>query len=429
MKYWRPILYSIILTILFLIPQTYASLSNSTFTSAEQVTMGNQVVLHLDASDSGQKGVIFELPSGLKVTYGDLLSIGDLYGIPGKPVSAKHSEWKRKIRFKNAFNLFARNKKNLHEAERIVATIHEEGEWVAKGVAKGKDPNVIYKKMSDEFDRRLNCITGGGCATSSWWMKPGRYLNLVYDNFDHFGENALITYQIGHKLAIEKAIDAHQQNDSKKLELAYAINAFASHFLADRFSSGHMRTPRKQLPRNLNPGIVGSILSGYMHNEENMHGLHVHNQQGKQWVAYGDRAFLNPDSAEHRRILQEVLQASADQVFAAYKTGTIPQDDINQYLPEPDEIAKAGVHDISPMFIWDKKQKRLLRRVNLNDPYDRHWTSNWWGWTTLYELRDKNGLASTDQAILALSSYSEQAIHHGLITDKDMLAYLYHSAM
>jgi hypothetical protein len=428
-KYWRQLAYGIVLIILFLMPQTYASLSSSTFTSAEHVVMGNNVVLRLGTDDPGRTDYVFHLPSGLNVTYGDILSIGDLYGTSGKPISRGLNLASQKRRFLVAFNMFADDSAALAEAMQIVNTIHEEQTIVANGMEQGQKPEDVYKQISDEFDRRLNCITGGGCSPSSWWLNPGRYLKLAYDNFDHFGKNAWRTYQIGHQLAIDKAIKAHASGDLEELKLAYAINAFACHFLADRFSAGHIRTPRTQLPKNVNPTIVGNILTSYMHNEESRYGLHVHNLQGKTWTAYGDRSFLNPICAEHRHILQQVLQSSADEVFSAFKYGEVSKkDDLLQYLPHPDEIQNMANNDISPMFYWDGNTKKLYRRVDLSNPYDRHWTTNWWGWSTLYELRDHNGMRASDQAILALSNYSNEALHHGLITNKDMLAYLYHSA-
>lgn len=412
LRYWRPILYPLILFILFLIPQTYASLSDSNFTSAEHVVMGNEVRIQLDPKKSAEPAYIFHLPNGLSVTYGEIISIVDLYGSPEKPISLGAGNYARKARFMAAFKAFAMDKDIVEETKLIIETIHEE-----------------QKNTEAELDRRLNCITGGSCAKSAWWLNPGRYLKLSYSNYDHFSSNALLTYKIGHSIAIEKAIASHATHNLEQLKIAFAINAFASHFLADRFSAGHIRVPRMWLPTDVNPNIVGNILANYMHNEENRYGLHVHNKLGQHWIAYGDRSFLNASYSEHRKILQQVLQDSADQIFIAYNTGHAVEDHITDYLPYPDEEAEFANNDISPMFYWDNKVKKLYRRVDLSNPYDKHWTTNWWGWSTLYELRDRNGIKASDQAILALSNYSNEALHHGLITDKEMIAYIYHSAI
>lgn len=426
-KHWRFIFYSVLMTILFLMPQTYASLSNSQFTGAEHVIMGNEIALRFDELTPAQSGYIFELPSGLSASYGDIISIGDLYGYPEKPISQPHAATDRANRFMHSFDLFAVNTDHLSESKKILATVHEEQRLVDKGMAKGQSAESVYKKIADDFDRRLNCITGGGCSTTSWWLKPGRYLRLVYNNVDHFGKNAWRTYQIGHQLALEKAQQASKAHDVEALKFAYAINAFASHFIVDRFLSGHIRTPRLKLPRHVNPNLVGNMLTNYMHNEENRYGLHVYNKQGKDWIAYGDRSLLETHCAIHRQILQEVLQDSADQIYIAYKTGQMPKDNILAMLPHPVEINDHSKKDISPMFYWDGHAKKLYRREDLNNPYDRHWTTNWWGISTLYQLRDKNS-GNSDQSILALSNYSHEALHHGLITNKEMISYVYHSA-
>lgn len=80
-----------------------------------------------------------------------------------------------------------------------------------------------------ERARKWNCMTGGGCSSLAWWTLPGRFL------------------------------------------------AFACHFLTDYFSAGHIRVPRVELPEHVTPAIVGSLLSGLMHNK-----------QGERWIAYGD---------------------------------------------------------------------------------------------------------------------------------------------
>lgn len=71
------------------------------------------------------------------------------------------------------------------------------------------------------------------------------YLGLAEINWDHFGNDAHMSYVIGHYVALEVA---------KKGDLlyAYAMNAFADHFLEDSFAAGHIRTPRRTLHRDGN---------------------------------------------------------------------------------------------------------------------------------------------------------------------------------
>ena len=69
--------------------------------------------------------------------------------------------------------------------------------------------------------RKLEEITSGRSDF------PG-YAGLAQINWDHFGDDARTAYNAGHATAIQRAIDGD-------LEGAYALNAFADHFLQDSF--------------------------------------------------------------------------------------------------------------------------------------------------------------------------------------------------
>ncbi|WBV68699.1 hypothetical protein PGH46_00030 [Legionella pneumophila] len=47
-------------------------------------------------------------------------------------------------------------------------------------------------------------------------------------------------------------------------------------------------------------------------------------------------------------------------------------------IPRITKLNDENNMDIAPMFYWDKENKQLLRRTNLTNPYDRHWTNSWW---------------------------------------------------
>lgn len=206
-----------------------------TFAPSEHVTLGDNVQIRLSANDSGQVGHIFHLPNGLDVSYGDLVAMGDFYEIVDKPIAFGKNEAERRSRFLTAFHSFAQSPSAVSEAKQILAVIHNEKKAVEDAVSRGENPEDVYQKMGKDNNRQYNCITGGGCSPSTWWTQPGRYLNLASSNYDHFGDYAWIAYQTGHQLALEQAILARQTQDPAKLELAYAMNAFATHFLSDRF--------------------------------------------------------------------------------------------------------------------------------------------------------------------------------------------------
>ncbi len=394
------------------------------YESGEHVAAGDQVKLHFTADEPGQAGEALPLPNGLKLTYGEILSLGDFYEIVDQAISRGISNDDKRARFTAAFNSFATSSAAVTETPQILSIIQSEKTAVDEGMKRGEKPEDIYEKIGSDDNRQWNCVTGGDCS-STWWVRPGRYLKLAKKDFDHFGDAAWESYQIGHQLAMETAIAAHQTQDVEKLRLAYAMNSFASHFLADRFASGHMRTPRAELFAEVTPSVIGSLLVNFMHKEENRYGLHVHNLRDEHWIAYGDRYYYDAINDMNRDELSSALQNSADQIFEAYQSGTLPKDDsVGNALPIVDETGNTGQIDIAPLFYWDNATKTVYRRSDVSNVNDRHWTAHWWGWSTLILLaRQHEGLSIESQAELVSAGYALEAMQAGLITDRQVFLY------
>ncbi len=362
------------------------------FSIAEHITIGDEIKLAFDANTPGQPNLTLHLPNGASLSYGDAISLGDFYAVIGEPISKGETEAERKRRFIAAFDSFARTPESAAEIAKLGSIARQELKILNERMKNGETPEAIYKSLSNETGRQLNCATGGGCNKNTWWLQPGRYMTVARDNYDHFGDNAIIAYQTGHQAAIEQALAAHKTGDHAQLELAYAMNAFASHYLSDRFSAGHIRTPRNALAEQVTPELVGALLASYMHSEENAYGLHVHNQRNDHWVAYGDWSYFNKLNAPAKPIIREALQVSTDDIFNAYLYGdTEDTDKTMTYIPVADEFNTQNNLDISPLFYWDSDNNVLMRRTNMSDPYSHDWTSNWWGWSTLAELREERG--------------------------------------
>ena len=157
--------------------------------------------------------------------------------------------------------------------------------------------------MGDSLSKKWNVATGGGSAVTDW-LPMGRYLNLAAENWDHFTGFAIIAYRAGHEIAMDKAAQikgagVSAEEAEARLEEAYAINAFADHFLTDLFSAGHMRAPRRELYQQvMTPvpgfsGSLGSLLCRSMHDEDSRNGLKVWNKAGESWTAYGDKRLFD----------------------------------------------------------------------------------------------------------------------------------------
>ena len=180
----------------------------------------------------------FRLPNGLELTYGQICGLaGDFYGT-NKPVSDGKGFADQVARFGAAFDSLTNQKPHTPaEAPKILALLKKEIDMVNKAMESGLDPwDAAYPQLPD-INIKLEWETSGRPAPML------SYLNLAKINWDHFGQDARTTYNAGHRAAIDVALKGGSDN----LVLAYAMNAFADHFLEDSFSAGHLRTPRRLL--------------------------------------------------------------------------------------------------------------------------------------------------------------------------------------
>ncbi|OGT60114.1 MAG: hypothetical protein A3E85_03410 [Gammaproteobacteria bacterium RIFCSPHIGHO2_12_FULL_45_12] len=392
--------------------------------SSEHLAAGDAVHLSFFGEPSSDPLPHLSLPNGLSLSYGEILLLGDFYEVVGESLAQAKSDAVRRERFIKAFYSLAQAPQSVSEAKAILAVAHAEYEAVEAGMEQGEKPEDVYRRIGAEDNRQWNCLTGGGCSRF-WYLHPGRYLQLSKEDFDHFGQHALLAYQTGHAAALETATLAAKTKDNVTLSLAYAMNAFASHFLTDQFSSGHLRVPRQALFEQVSPSVIGSILVNYMHNEEDEFGLQVHNARGDHWKVYGDRYYFDASNRQTRVILNEALQASVDEVSAAAMHPLLAQSaGVTDLLPEADSLEDRQGEDIAPLFYWDAAQGKVLRRVDMSNEFDYHWTSEWWGWSTLLKLAEQRGLPEDAQGALALSSSGQKAVNNGLIRNQSIVHFV-----
>ena len=168
-----------------------------------------------------------KLPNGLELTFGEIVALaGDFYGVPDKPIIATTGGETAEQRFLAAFGTLATVPREKIEKELGTLTKYLDQDRVVRETGQGSfHTDAEYTKVTN-----------------------GRLLTLAGRNFDHFQPHAKLAYIAGHHLAVEKAIEAARQTnpeDKKKLLMeAYAMDAFACHFLTDCFSSGHIRFER-----------------------------------------------------------------------------------------------------------------------------------------------------------------------------------------
>ncbi|MDR2307165.1 MAG: hypothetical protein LBE53_08220 [Paucimonas sp.] len=362
------------------------------FEGAEHTAIGDNTLLRFVA---GQPGIPahqapLPLPNGLTLTYGQVIALGgDFYGLPERPIADGANEAERIARFAQAFDSLARLPAAKAEAEQILAVMQEEVGAANQAIKDGRQPHEAYDALGDSLSGRWNRITGGGSFASDFFPL-GRYLKLAASNWDHFGRWALLAYQAGHAAALQQAVKARASGSERDLQVAYAMNAFADHFLTDLFSAGHLRVPRKALADTVTPSDVGSLISRFMHDEDSQYGLAVRNAEGEQWRAYGDKRYFDSVDVANRRQVGRAVQRSADEVFQAFADGRVPAStDYAALRLVPD--LQAAEQDLVPgnfAPLYVKDAKTVLRRKDVNDLNDRQRTADWWGWSTYLLLKD-----------------------------------------
>ncbi|MBS0654725.1 MAG: phospholipase, partial [Verrucomicrobia bacterium] len=228
------------------------------FESAEHMVIGDQVVLQFP---DGLPHAALRLESGLELTYGDIVSLGgDYFAIEDQPISQGNTEEERRYRFLNTFKTLSESVSAPNMALQLVASFRKTLEQIKEGEQQGKSASEVYAEVGGSILGDCNVITGGGSAISPLFPLGLSTLQLLSAaNWDHFVPHALAAYQAGHQVAIDQAIKAGKSESVEALERAYAMNAFACHYLSDAFSAGHMRTPRKELSEQINGAVFAAL--------------------------------------------------------------------------------------------------------------------------------------------------------------------------
>ena len=358
-----------------------------TFEGGEHVLIGDNIILKfVDQNNKKAFEKKLLLPNLLELTYGQIIALGgDFYGIPDYPISDGKTAEERKMRFLKSFQSLAESKEAKKEAEKILEILDIELNKISEAIRYGKNVSEVYEKIGNDLNKKWNVATGGGSFASDL-IPPGRYLNLASKNWDHFGKHAELAYIAGHNLALEKAAEAGKEVDEKekdrKLCIAYAMNAFADHFLSDLFSAGHVRDPRKYLYENCAFEISANLCAKAMHDEDSKFGLNAINSNSDSWKMYGDKKLFDKENEENLKKVMEAVQKSADEIYQAFcgqKTNfdskTYQSLELIPDLNKLDNYLENTLKNFSPLFVWDGKQ--VLMRDSYNNLNTRKWTSNW----------------------------------------------------
>jgi hypothetical protein len=245
----------------------------------------------------------------LPLTFADLVWLaGDFIAEPGVSIGLSSLE-ARDTTFLTNFNAFN------HYNSYLLPIINEFNTLIAHAQQNFNHNQPLT--TDTHSDIAFNCATGGGCTALQLLRKPGLYIKLASNNYDHFGQQAIDSFVTGHRLAL---IAASQAKNLDELKQAYALDGYASHFLTDIFASGHTRTPRAQLVSYCShlPAALTGYMAKVMHDEDNAHGLWLQDKLGNSWRSYGDNYLSIVDDYANYLRITDILQLAVNQVFTAY---------------------------------------------------------------------------------------------------------------
>lgn len=376
------------------------------FDYAEHLMLGNKV--QLQWSDTVTTPAFqrpLKLENGVTLTYGDINALGGDFFATMNPICMGSSFQDQCARFKQAFETLDKSSRAVQEVPKIQAANQPELNAIGTATQNGTttaDTGAIYAKLDETVNK--NHVEDKALDDATRRPNDPSYMAIAQLNLDHFGADGRTAYNAGHYCALQAA-------SSGNLELAYAMNAFADHFLGDAFASGHFRTPRRKLhgsPSNVqgavdtiskivlgndkaamvaalavqifNPrtsvylafdSLAPDFCSKFMHQEDNVLGLWLTNKRGDKWQVFGDTKMFDPGNALNCKFMLQGLQTSVSEVYEAFKAGSgAPTKDPSTY----------GVWNIAPSAeIPGSNHQPLFRqdgwyRSPINDPKSKSYT-------------------------------------------------------
>ena len=291
------------------------------YESPEHFLLGSSINLKYGTTqaknEAGSQSILLEIKLNnnlvQQLSFAQIVYLaGDFMGDPETPIGSTATASENMKNFEKNYSVMLTSPARDY-LPKIIELVHQQLLANSERISN-HEPLVI----SDDDNIAFNAATGGGNTQLSLVTHQGLYMRLATKNSDHFGNNASASYLAGHKLALELA---HLAANDQELKKAYSVEAYAQHFLSDLFASGHLRVPRQQLTTwcSYSPVVVSGFLAKVMHDQDNRDGLRITNNKGESWKTYGDRSLFINDNSESIKRAIIAMQRSADQIYAAYR--------------------------------------------------------------------------------------------------------------
>lgn len=246
-----------------------------------------------------------------------------------------------------------------------------------------------YKQKGYHARQVTSDIDYPSCDGTGLMSIPG-YLEVVSQNYHHFGWNNIAAYVDYHGQALEfakRSFDFKNSDPTQSKALfnnALIYNAYAGRYLTDAFASGHIRVPRTQIKewaRHTLPGALrsarGDLLSMFLHNTEsiNLHtrkeeGLRVQNSHGDVWLTRGDghlNLFAN-DQDLGLMLPRLAVAESFKELLVAAIYGELPESLYQATLYVPFQSDIPLVQKLSPQHQQVKKHSDVVWLLFLSMP-------------------------------------------------------------
>lgn len=336
------------------------------------------------------------LENGISLTYGQINGLGGDYFGTYDPICKGTDFEDQCARFIRAYNCLAKQDRTKTELPAIMKERQKELDIIEQAWRNGQSTAEAYKKLcsNDHLgghadDAQMEAATLLR-ANSGEYAAPS-YLVLAVLNFDHFGHDARSAYAAGHYCALVEAA----KGTPEALTKAYTMNAFADHYLGDCFAAGHLRTPRRMLHGSDSNALMRFITfapdmcSKYMHDEDNAVGLKVCNAAGEWWEAYGDAKLFEDCNKENCRRLLACLQASADEVFSAFRSGQVESNVTNFAAFKHTPVPESAFSDKNHAALFKEVDGKAFIRKDLENGQRHEWREVTEYWYTVYRQVSK----------------------------------------
>lgn len=137
-----------------------------------------------------------------------------------------------------------------------------------------------------------------------------------------------------------------------------------------------------------------------MHDEDNAIGLSVKDPANNEWTVYGDKRALDPVNKDNLGRCLAAVQASADEIYAAWKIEQVP--DVKDFkvwtIACTLESAADESQVLKHLFTFDNERRDVItnrRTFSPNKSWWAHttaalcWNSGWWKYPITLDGPDK----------------------------------------